>query len=130
MCNVVTSYWPLLQYVDNLLATLAGFQPELQSLLQQLENQVHLTAQASAAEAAKFAGGSKGSPTGKRTMPEPFNLTQPKPKLLPIEEALPPPIKCVFGCNNWLDFTALTNAHWTVYSNMEQSAVLLHHAAY
>lgn len=86
--------WGCLQYVDNLLATLAGFQPELQGLLQQLQNQVHLTAQASAAEAAKFAGGSKGQ-TGKRTMLEPFNLTQPKPKLLPTEEPMPPPIKSV-----------------------------------
>ena len=78
-----------------MLATLASFQPELQGLLQHLEDQVHLTAQASAAEAAKFTGGTKSQSIGKHTMPEPFNLTQPKPKLLPIEEPLPPPIKFV-----------------------------------
>lgn len=83
-----------LQYVDDLLATLVSFQPELQDLLQQLEDQVHLTAQASQAEALKFAGTVKAaSAARKQTVPEPFNLTPPKPKLLPIEEPLPPPVK-------------------------------------
>ena len=79
--------------MDSLLATLASFQPELQALLQQLQNQVHLTAQASAAEAAKFTGAGKGEASGKRTVMQPFNLTQTKPRLLPIEEPMPAPIK-------------------------------------
>ena len=82
------------QFVDNLLATLASFRPELQELLQQLQDQMQLTAQASQAEAAKFSSGGKGATASrKQTVPEPFNLTQPKPKLLPIEEPLPSPIK-------------------------------------
>ena len=82
----------MLQYVDGLLADLVSFQPELQQLLQQLHDQAHLAAQASEAEAAKFAGKSSTA-NRKRTKPEPFNLTQPKPKLQPIKEPLPPPIK-------------------------------------
>ena len=87
----------VLQYVDNLLAGLVSFQPELQQLLQQLHDQAHLAAQASEAEAAKFAGKS-ATASRKRTKPEPFNLTQPKPKLQPIEEPLPPPIKYAQPC--------------------------------
>jgi len=84
-----------LQYVDELLATLVSFRPELEDLLQQLQDQVHLTAQASEAEAAKFTGTTKAaSAARKQTVPEPFNLTQPKPKLQPLEEPLPPPVKC------------------------------------
>ncbi|KAL3140150.1 hypothetical protein ABBQ38_004427 [Trebouxia sp. C0009 RCD-2024] len=80
------------EYVDGLLADIVSFQPELQQLLQQLHDQAHLAAQASEAEACKFTGtGSTAS--RKKTKPEPFNLTQPKPKLQPIEEPLPPPIK-------------------------------------
>jgi len=83
-----------LQYVDDLLATLVSFRPELEDMLQQLQDQVHLTTQASEAEAAKFTGTSKAaSAARKKTVPEPFNLTQPKPKLQPIEEPLPPPVK-------------------------------------
>lgn len=85
-----------LQYVDDLLATIVSFRPELQEILQQLQDQVHLTAQASEAEAAKFTGTTKGASAGrKQTVPKPFNLTQPKPKLQPIEEPLPPPVKYV-----------------------------------
>ena len=87
------------QFVDDLLATLASFRPELQELLQQLQDQMQLTAQASQAEAAKFSSGGKGTTaTRKQTVPEPFNLTQSKPKLLPIEEPLPPPIKYCLRC--------------------------------
>ena len=87
------------QFVDNLLATLASFKPELQELLQQLQDQMQLSAQASQAEAAKFSSGGKGNTASrKQTVPEPFNLTQPKPKLLPIEEPLPQPIKYCSGC--------------------------------
>ncbi|DBA99486.1 TPA: hypothetical protein ACH3X3_012074 [Trebouxia sp. C0006] len=83
------------EYVDDLLATLVSFRPELEDVLQQLQDQVHLTTQASEAEAAKFTGTSKAaSAARKKTVPEPFNLTQPKPKLQPIEEPLPPPVKC------------------------------------
>ena len=42
--------------VDGLLANIFSFQPELQQLLKQLSDQVHLTAQASEAEASKFSG--------------------------------------------------------------------------
>lgn len=84
----------LLQYVDGLLADLVSFRPELQQLLQRLHDQVHMTAQASETEALKFTG--KGAAAShKRTKPEPFNLTQPKPKLQPIEEPLPPPVRYV-----------------------------------
>ncbi|KAA6422175.1 MAG: hypothetical protein FRX49_07926 [Trebouxia sp. A1-2] len=83
------------EYVDELLATLVSFRPELEDLLQQLQDQVHLTAQASEAEAAKFTGTTKAaSAARKQTVPEPFNLTQPKPKLQPLEEPLPAPVKC------------------------------------
>lgn len=82
----------VLQYVDGLLADLVSFQPELEQLLQQLHDQTHLAAQASEAEAAKFTGKS-ATANRKRTQPAPFNLTQPKPKLQPIEEPPPPPIK-------------------------------------
>ena len=85
-----------LQYVDDLLATIVSFRPELQEILQQLQDQVHLTAQASQAEAAKFTGTTKVASAGrKQTVPKPFNLTQPKPKLQPSEEPLPAPVKYV-----------------------------------
>lgn len=81
-----------MQYVDDLLSTLVSFRPELQETLQQLQDQVHLTAKASEAEALKFT--MKGTPTSrKQTVPEPFSLAQPKPKLRPIEEPLAPPVK-------------------------------------
>lgn len=96
-CMYIPQTCIVLQYVDNLLAGLVSFQPELQQLLQQLHDQAHLAAQASEAEAAKFAGRS-ATASRKRTKPEPFNLTQPKPKLQPIEAPLPPPIKYAQHC--------------------------------
>ena len=91
------------QYVDDLLATLASFRPELQDLQQQLQKQLQLSAQASQAEAAKFSSGGKGTTgTRKQTVPEPFNLTQPKPKLLPIEEPLPVSPKYCLSCQSCL----------------------------
>ena len=92
------------QYVDGLLADIVSFQPELQQVLQQLHDQVDLAAQASEAEARKFTG-TGSTANRKQTKPAPFNLTQPKPKLQPIEEPLPPPIKYDRQSSLFLDKT-------------------------
>ena len=82
----------VLQYVDGLLADIVSFQPELKQVLQQLQDQARHAAQASEADAAQFTG-KTATAKRKRIKPEPFNLTQPKPKRQPIQEPLPPPIK-------------------------------------
>ncbi|GMH36406.1 hypothetical protein BSKO_04274 [Bryopsis sp. KO-2023] len=74
------------QFVDSLINGLLQWNQDIATLMEQLSDKVYITKK-------KEEEGSSIQLTKKYTECKPFNLTKPKPKPPPLEEAIPDPIK-------------------------------------
>lgn len=77
------------EFVEQLVADVLVWLPDIDELISHLEEKVYLNKKKEEEEANAWAAGGKG----RATVARPFNITAPKPRVVPPEEPPQPPIK-------------------------------------
>ncbi|GAX77699.1 hypothetical protein CEUSTIGMA_g5142.t1 [Chlamydomonas eustigma] len=82
------------EFVDETVGRILSWKPEVQKMLDSLEETVYLTRKKSDEKEASTSNqaGNAANTRPRTLVQEPFNLSQPRPKPLPVEDPPPPPI--------------------------------------